>query len=432
VILYLDADDIYYPAHISRIVAELDASPHLGYFKTRMAFTIPVHPEWQVQLEHLSPINAGVRRLVHDLVGGFPPQEHEDQAYWHLIRGVFDGAMPDPSGEPTQLYIVRPGNHLDVQREKFAISPAEAATLPQPSYTEKELSESKQRVVVQAHRMLKLTQDVQLLNSTYLFINLGLAFFRGVLRTEEEMQRVVDAAVAAALAGRGPAAELARVKHSFGRHPARRVEPWEIELLDGKFSACKQEQCGLEELPESKKPSGSDGEDSESEEKKRAAAKARFGSLRTATDEELRRALDGSLAVKDITRPPEGEIGVEPEEERADGVTMASGDQEPEPAGEACEMQVPLMSERAHLLAEALKDWPDVAFLVREELLEELAVALERYQDGAYAESTQRSYDTGVKAFLTFCVGLDPARYAGHSLRRGGATAAMRLNMEKL
>eukprot|EP00854_Cymbomonas_tetramitiformis_P004751 gene4751-biopygen4688 len=35
---------------------------------------------------------------------------------------------------------------------------------------------------------------------------------------------------------------------------------------------------------------------------------------------------------------------------------------------------------------------------------EELAVAVERYQDGAYAESTLRSYDTGVKAFLTFCV----------------------------
>ncbi|KAK3283442.1 hypothetical protein CYMTET_8863 [Cymbomonas tetramitiformis] len=40
-----------------------------------------------------------------------------------------------------------------------------------------------------------------------------------------------------------------------------------------------------------------------SEERKRAAAKARFGSLRTATDEELRRALDGTLSFKDITRP---------------------------------------------------------------------------------------------------------------------------------
>ncbi|KAK3235032.1 hypothetical protein CYMTET_54753 [Cymbomonas tetramitiformis] len=208
---------------------------------------------------------------------------------------------------------------------------------------------------------------------------------RGVLRTNEEVQRMVDAAVAAALAGRGPivqggnkrsappaslrevtresagkrrgwswaecerviteirvaaarqAADLARVKHSFGRHPARRVEPWEFELVDSKFPACKREQCGLEELPEREKvrarhlyayidlalqelanmqqalagvpgiaqpvfdeewaaaaaksrkrravkqPSESDGEDSESEERKRAAAKARFGSLRTAS-----------------------------------------------------------------------------------------------------------------------------------------------------
>ncbi|KAK3258453.1 hypothetical protein CYMTET_32500, partial [Cymbomonas tetramitiformis] len=129
-----------------------------------------------------------------------------------------------------------------------------------------------------------------------------------------------------------------------------------------------------------RQPSGSDGEDSESEEKKRAAAKARFGSLRTATDEELRRALDGSLAVKDITRPPaaaeaaagggagantparrrtnrqtpsrrkvrnetaeeraverdamlsNGEIVAEPEEVHVEDVTMASGDQEPRPA----------------------------------------------------------------------------------------------------
>ncbi|KAK3277916.1 hypothetical protein CYMTET_14111, partial [Cymbomonas tetramitiformis] len=292
------------------------------------------------------------------------------------------------------------------------------------------------------------------------------------------------------------AAELARVKHDFGRHPARRVEPWESELLDDRFPACRQEQCGLEELPDSRKvrtkhlyayidlalrelagmqralagvlgieqpsfdeewaaaaatsgkrravrqPSGSDGENSQSEEKRRAAAKARFGSLRTATDEELRQALDGSLAgvpaaatkrsrrfshhcVKceskdhvhyeghECTAPADGEIVAEPEEEHAEDVTMAVGVD----AGE--------------------------------ELLEELAVAVERYQDGAYAESTQRSYDTGVKAFLTFCVegrgkrgalvpmahaalvaglkslavqvGLDPARSQWRGMRARGA-----------
>ncbi|KAK3286885.1 hypothetical protein CYMTET_5601 [Cymbomonas tetramitiformis] len=201
---------------------------------------------------------------------------------------------------------------------------------------------------------------------------------RGVLHTEDEVQRMVDAAVAAALAGRGPisqgssgkerdppvslrdvarasagrrrgwswtecerviteirvaaarqAAELARVRHSFGRHPARRVEPWEFEQAGAVWAGgAPGEQEGVPGIEQPvfdeewaaaaavsrkrravRQPSGSDGEDSESEEKKRAAAKARFGSLRTATDEELRRALDGSLAVKDITRPP-GEIVV--------------------------------------------------------------------------------------------------------------------------
>ncbi|KAK3237098.1 hypothetical protein CYMTET_52807 [Cymbomonas tetramitiformis] len=39
-----------------------------------------------------------------------------------------------------------------------------------------------------------------------------------------------------------------------------------------------------------------------------------------------------------------------------------------------------------------------------EELLEELAVAVEGYQGRQYTETTQRLHDTGVKTFLTFCV----------------------------
>ncbi|KAK3269579.1 hypothetical protein CYMTET_21985 [Cymbomonas tetramitiformis] len=223
-----------------------------------------------------------------------------------------------------------------------------------------------------------------------------------------------------------------------------------------------------------RQPSGSDGKDSESEEKKRAAAKARFGSLRTATDEELRRALDGSLAVKDITRPPggagnrypkkprvpepkqpdagvakpdkpDGEIIAEPEEEHAEDVTMASDDREPEPAAGAPLPAAPVAApavppavppagtgvgfpfageepDEPYIVENYVGDEHEEAmtaelakemaagrifdardWLPREELLEELAVAVERYQDGAYAESTRRSYDTGVKAFLTFC-----------------------------
>ncbi|KAK3285319.1 hypothetical protein CYMTET_7070 [Cymbomonas tetramitiformis] len=270
--------------------------------------------------------------------------------------------------------------------------------------------------------------------------------------------------------------------------------------LEGPTDDLVEEQCGLEELPESRKvrtkhlhayidlalrelvdmqralarvpgieqpafdeeraaaaatsrkrravrqPSGSDGEDSESEERKQAAAKVHFGSLRTATDEELRRALDGSLAVKDITRSPDGVIVAEPEEVHVEDVTMASDDLEPEPAAGAPLPAAPVAApavppavppagtgvgfpfageepDEPYIVENYVGDEHEEAmtaelakemaagrifdardWLPREELREELAVAVERYQDGAYAESTQRSYDKGVKAFLTFCV----------------------------
>ncbi|KAK3274151.1 hypothetical protein CYMTET_17656 [Cymbomonas tetramitiformis] len=161
----------------------------------------------------------------------------------------------------------------------------------------------------------------------------------------------------------------------------------------------------------------------------------------------------------------DGEIVAEPEEVHVEDVTMASDGQEPEPAAGAPSPAAPVAAPAVPPAGTGCGDEQAAGDALggsdgTEELLEELAVAVERYQDGAYAESTQRSYDTGVKAFLTFCVegrgkrgalvpmahaalvagvkslaervGLDPARYARHSLRRGGATAAMRLKVEKL
>ncbi|KAK3262152.1 hypothetical protein CYMTET_28981 [Cymbomonas tetramitiformis] len=194
---------------------------------------------------------------------------------------------------------------------------------------------------------------------------------RGVLRTEDEVQRMVDAAVAAALAGRGPISQGGSGKErdppvslrDVARASAGKRRGWswaecERVITEIRVAAARQaaelarEQCGLEELPEGKKvrtkhlhayidlalreladmqralagvpgieqpvfdeewaaaaaasrkrravrqPSGSDGEDNEGEEKKRAAAKARFGSLRTATDEELRPFLPAGGALK--------------------------------------------------------------------------------------------------------------------------------------
>eukprot|EP00854_Cymbomonas_tetramitiformis_P034012 gene34012-biopygen3092 len=155
------------------------------------------------------------------------------------------------------------------------------------------------------------------------------------------------------------AADLARVKHQFGRHPAMQVEAYSFAEVVDRFPECERRACGLEELPEAegvrvrhlwgyielavrrlavmqkalegrpgvesvefgetwlreavqagkrrkskKKAKAAKTEDSKDEEEGRKAAKERFAHLRTATEEELQRALDGSLSVKDIIRPP--------------------------------------------------------------------------------------------------------------------------------
>ncbi|KAK3286162.1 hypothetical protein CYMTET_6270 [Cymbomonas tetramitiformis] len=157
------------------------------------------------------------------------------------------------------------------------------------------------------------------------------------------------------------AVDLVGVKHDLGRRAAERVEPWNMKLVVENFPKCERLQCGLEDLAEAEdvrrrhlwgyielargelqcvqqrlegvpgaqlnvfddswlsglrgagkrkrraEPVASDA-DEESDEKQRAAAKEMFRHLRTATDEEIRRAMDGSLSVRDITRPS-GEIG---------------------------------------------------------------------------------------------------------------------------
>ncbi|KAK3254054.1 hypothetical protein CYMTET_36716 [Cymbomonas tetramitiformis] len=150
------------------------------------------------------------------------------------------------------------------------------------------------------------------------------------------------------------AADLARVKP-----PAMQVEAYAFKEVVDRFPECERRACGLEDLPESegvrvrhfwayielvvrrlaviqgglegrpgvepvefgaawlqqairagnkkrtskKKVKSLKVEDSEDEEGEWKAAKERFAHLRTATEEELQRALDGTLSLKDIVRP---------------------------------------------------------------------------------------------------------------------------------
>jgi hypothetical protein len=57
------------------------------YVKARMEFQVPMHPEWGVTIERVSPINGGVRRALHDLIGGYPDLANaEDASYWYATR----------------------------------------------------------------------------------------------------------------------------------------------------------------------------------------------------------------------------------------------------------------------------------------------------------------------------------------------------------
>ena len=47
--MYLDADDVFYPEHMGRVFRAMDGNPEIAFFKTRMEFTVPVHPQWQVK-----------------------------------------------------------------------------------------------------------------------------------------------------------------------------------------------------------------------------------------------------------------------------------------------------------------------------------------------------------------------------------------------
>ncbi|KAK3270658.1 hypothetical protein CYMTET_20957 [Cymbomonas tetramitiformis] len=179
--------------------------------------------------------------------------------------------------------------------------------------------------------------------------------------TWSECQRVILEIKVAAARQDG---DLMRVDHKFGKHPARLVEAEAMEEVVGRFPECAERQCGLEDLPEEegvrvrhlygyvelavkqlkrmqralegvagaeqrsfsddwlieaargkrerqgkgKKREASQrrGQGSDEDEEEQEAARKRFKDLRTATEEELSRALEGTLDVKDILKPPEG------------------------------------------------------------------------------------------------------------------------------
>ncbi|MBL8630237.1 MAG: glycosyltransferase family 2 protein [Rhodospirillaceae bacterium] len=129
-LFFLDADDVFYDNHIHTCLAALLADDALGYVFTRMKIDMPMHPEWRDSLDESCPINFCVRRVWHEWIKGFAEEEDfrtyrtEDTLYRMCLRKLVKHKKIDVE---TCEQFISPGNALDRQRQKLAMSKADWA-----------------------------------------------------------------------------------------------------------------------------------------------------------------------------------------------------------------------------------------------------------------------------------------------------------------
>lgn len=132
-LFFLDADDVFYPNHMQVCLDALLRDDSLGYVFTRMKIDMPMHPDWPPSLDESCPINFCVRRIWHDMIQGFAEEPDfrtyrtEDTLYRLCLRDLVKHKKIEVE---TCEQFVSPGNALDRQRAKFAMSMAELRANP--------------------------------------------------------------------------------------------------------------------------------------------------------------------------------------------------------------------------------------------------------------------------------------------------------------
>lgn len=133
-LFFLDADDEFLTPHIHTLLTALMEDDTLGYAYTSVDLGVPMHPDWQTSVDASVPWNFCVRRLWHDMIMGFAEEEDdfriyrtEDTLYRMSLRELVNGRY---IREVTVRQHFMPGNSLDRQKKKFAMSKADWAALP--------------------------------------------------------------------------------------------------------------------------------------------------------------------------------------------------------------------------------------------------------------------------------------------------------------
>jgi glycosyltransferase involved in cell wall biosynthesis len=127
-LFFLDADDVFFEGHVHACLSALLADDTLGYVFTRTKINLPMHPDWPASIDESNPINFCVRRIWHDWIKGFPEEDDfrihrtEDTLYRICLRDLVKHRKIDVE---TCEQFISPGNALDRQRRKFAMSMAE-------------------------------------------------------------------------------------------------------------------------------------------------------------------------------------------------------------------------------------------------------------------------------------------------------------------
>ncbi|WP_175429952.1 glycosyltransferase family 2 protein [Azospirillum argentinense] len=125
-LFFLDHDDEFLPHHVGLCLNALDRASQVGFVRTGVELTDPVHPDWHAAIGNTVVINLCVRIECHRFIGGFSRDPNlltlriEDVLYSSLLSEAFQHLRTD---QPTVRHYRIPGNMFDRQYERFTQPP---------------------------------------------------------------------------------------------------------------------------------------------------------------------------------------------------------------------------------------------------------------------------------------------------------------------